>query len=90
MNTVTNTFVEPLIPKAGTTVEEAQLAARTAFPECVESSEIHLWRPGQRIAAIGRRILIGVATYSVYDLKLLDVLQSYLTSFQWKYPNGGT
>jgi hypothetical protein len=86
MNTVAKSFVELLVPRAGKTVAECQLAARTAFPEFVESSEMHLWRPGQPMSANGRRLVIGVATYSVHDLNLLDLIQSYLTSHS---VNGG-
>jgi hypothetical protein len=80
MNTVAKSFAELLFPRAGNTVAENQLAARSAFAELVESTDLRLWRPGQPIEANGRRLLIGVATYSVHDLKLLDLVQSHLTS----------
>ena len=83
MSAVVNSFVELLVPKPGKTVAENQLAARMSFPECVKNSEMHLWQPGQPIAAHGRRLLIGVATYSVYDLKLLDLVHSHSTAIRY-------
>lgn len=80
MNSVATSFVELLVPKAGRSVAEAQLDAKTAFPEFMDSSELRLWRPGQPVLTNGRRLLIGVATYSVYDLKLLDIVHAHLTS----------
>jgi hypothetical protein len=44
------------------------------FPPLVASSSFHLWRPGDPIAERGIRLLIGVATWSGYDMRLLDVL----------------
>jgi hypothetical protein len=47
---------------------EAQL------PAVVAQSNLHLWQPGDPVAHQGKRILLGVATYSIYDMRLLDVL----------------
>jgi hypothetical protein len=43
------------------------------FPQLVARSGMRLWRPGDGIAP-GRRLLLGVVTWSLYDLGLLDVL----------------
>jgi hypothetical protein len=44
------------------------------FPDLVASSPFHLWRPGDPIPEQGVRHLIGVATWSGYDMRLLDVI----------------
>lgn len=54
-------------------VHDADRAA-WRFAEVVGRSALRSWRPGDPSAASGRRLLIGVATYSVYDMRLLDVL----------------
>lgn len=36
---------------------------------------MHLWSPGDPIVDSGPRLLIGVATWSGYDLNLLDVIE---------------
>lgn len=46
--------------------------AEKQFPLLTGGSNLHLWRPGDAICSKGRRILIGVATYSLYDMRLLD------------------
>ncbi len=48
------------------------------FPALVASSPFRLWRPGDPIAAQGSRFLIGVATWSGYDMRLLDVIAEAL------------
>jgi hypothetical protein len=44
------------------------------FPSLVASSPFHLWRPGEPVPEQGIRLLIGVATWSGYDMRLLDVI----------------
>jgi hypothetical protein len=45
------------------------------FPELVaRNSRLHLWEPDAPIPSTGRRLLIGVATWSGYDMALLDLL----------------
>ena len=48
------------------------------FPELVASSPFHLWRPGDPVPERGDRYLIGVATWSGYDMRLLDVIAEAL------------
>ncbi len=49
------------------------------FLELVATSPFHPWRPGEPVAAKGERILIGVATWSGYDMRLLDAIaEAYL------------
>ncbi len=49
------------------------------FPELVAASPFHLWRPGDPIAERDLRYLIGVATWSGYDMHLLDVMAEALS-----------
>src|SRR5262245_12157703 len=42
------------------------------FPVAVADSPLRLWAPGDPIPSTGRRLLIGVATWSAQDLALLD------------------
>jgi hypothetical protein len=44
------------------------------FPSAVSTSPFRLWSPGNPIPAKGKRLLIGVATWSAYDMKLLDAV----------------
>ncbi len=49
------------------------------FPELVSASPFRLWRPGDPIAECDVRYLIGVATWSGYDMRLLDVIAEALS-----------
>ena len=55
-------------------VRDDPVWADRRFPEVVASSPFHLWRPGDPIPEHGPRHLIGVATWSGYDMRLLDVI----------------
>lgn len=48
------------------------LSAR--FEGMLAQSRLTAWKPGDAIPSDRRRILIGVAPYSLYDLKLLDAI----------------
>jgi len=48
------------------------------FPSVVSTSPFRLWSPGNPIPAKGKRLLIGVATWSAYDMKLLDAVSQAL------------
>ncbi len=56
--------------------EQAQ--AERQFLLLIAGSKLHLWRPGEAIDSQGRRLLIGVATYSLSDMRLLDVVDEAL------------
>ncbi|HJT76734.1 MAG TPA: hypothetical protein VJ739_05985 [Gemmataceae bacterium] len=45
------------------------------FPAAVAGSSLRLWRPGDPLSDHGTRILIGIATWSGYDMRLLDVVE---------------
>jgi hypothetical protein len=53
---------------------EQQRVVEREFPAAVADSRLRLWRPGDPIASHGVRILIGVAPWSGYDMRLLDVV----------------
>ena len=56
-----------------------QRAAAAQFPELVAGSLLRYWRPGDAIATSGQRFLIGAAaSYSLYDLRFLDVVNQSL------------
>ena len=44
------------------------------FRERLQLTPLNLWSPGDQIASEGTRLLIGVAPYSISDLRLLDQL----------------
>jgi hypothetical protein len=44
------------------------------FPPLVAGGPLRLWRPGMTVAEKGTRLLIGVATWSGYDMRLLDLI----------------
>jgi len=48
------------------------------FPAIVAESPLRLWRPGDPILERGSRLLVGVATWSGYDMRLLDVVAKSL------------
>jgi hypothetical protein len=48
------------------------------FPSVISASPFRLWSPGNPISARGKRLLIGVATWSAYDMKLLDAVSQAL------------
>jgi hypothetical protein len=53
---------------------DQQRAIDTLFPIVVSASPLRLWQPGDPIAPTGRRLLLGVATWSVPDVTMLDEL----------------
>jgi hypothetical protein len=63
--------------QTGLPTSEENERAKALFPRLVQQSRLHLWSPGDPIDR-GRRLLVGVATWSLYDLSLLDVLDQVL------------
>jgi hypothetical protein len=45
------------------------------FRERVAASPFRLWSPGAPIPEGGVRLLVGIATWSAYDLRLLDLIE---------------
>jgi hypothetical protein len=54
---------------------EQQAAASELLPSMLAQSKLRYWSPSMPFSLQGERLLIGVVTWSVYDLKLLDCLQ---------------
>ncbi len=73
-------FVDLLL-KASEHPVRAQQKAAELFPSLVVMSKMRLWRIGDSVPDVGSSILIGVAaSWSLYDLQLLDDLNKRLTS----------
>lgn len=73
-------FVDLLAGGAVKSPSEQQLCAQECLPIAISSSNLNVWKPGDSFAKQGRRILVGVATYSIADLCLLDALNELLNS----------
>ena len=58
---------------------EQQRLAEREFALLVQNGNLRYWRPGNEIPERGTRILIGVGTYFVADMRLLDVLDASLS-----------
>jgi len=72
-------FVELISPSNPTlSPGQQQREAMRLFPDLIRRSAMHLWNPGDPIQQTGRRLLIGIAAYSMLELKLLDRLEEYL------------
>jgi hypothetical protein len=54
-------------------------AADRLLPSFVQLSPFRLWEPGDPIPQDGNFILLGVATWSGYDMQLLDTLQEAMS-----------
>jgi hypothetical protein len=72
-------YRSPLTPVS----PDGSLAARQSaldayFPTIVSRSPLHLWSPGDPIPRQGNRLLIGVATWSASDMRLLDAIAQAL------------
>lgn len=73
MTTFHDLFRQPTRNGGGTVPVDRR---RTLFPGFVERSpKLHLWSTDQPTPAHGPRLLIGVATWSGYDLNLLDLIE---------------
>jgi hypothetical protein len=66
-----NQFRFLLQPERAPWPPDEQADAERRFPDTVARSHLRLWSPGQAIPARGKRLLVGVATYSPSDLRLL-------------------
>lgn len=73
MNTFHDLFRQPTRPIGGASPRDRR---RELFPGFVERSpKFHLWTPDQVASAQGSRLLLGVATWSGYDMNLLDLIE---------------
>jgi hypothetical protein len=72
-------FRELLVPIAGFSPGQLQAQASKLFPNVVEDSQMEIWRPDDSpFEPHDQNVLIGVATYSLEDLKLLDEIEQRL------------
>ena len=72
-------FSELLEPIAGFTPGQLQEQASKRFPNIVDESHMEIWRPNDGpFEPHDQDVLIGVATYSIEDLKLLDEIEQRL------------
>jgi len=58
---------------------EQQSAASELFPSMLAQSTLRYWSPSMPFSLQGERLLIGVVTWSILDLKLLDCLQETIS-----------
>jgi hypothetical protein len=58
---------------------EQQRAIEQEFPGVVARTALRWWSPDSGIPAGGTRLVIGVATYSGPDMRLLDLVQEAVT-----------
>ena len=55
---------------------DVQRRAELELPLVLSRSNLHFWRLGEIIISDTTRFLVGVATWSLYDLRLLDALDA--------------
>jgi len=68
-------FVELLTTDMDCSVAEQQAFAARQLPILLDESRLNLWTPQDCIILkTGKRLLLGIASYSINDLKLLDTL----------------
>jgi hypothetical protein len=61
-------------------MEEQKDYIRLRLPQTLAGSHLKLWRLDDPVTNLPRRVLIGIATWSRYDLKLID---SLVESLNW-------
>jgi hypothetical protein len=77
---MTNSFLNLLKGTRDFGKVEPQRYAEAQFPSLVESSHMYMWRIGDAWPPAGEQVIwIGVATWSLYDMELLDVLEAKLS-----------
>jgi hypothetical protein len=65
---------------------EQQRAVEQEFPAVVARTPLRWWSPDSGVPARGTRLVIGVATWSGYDMRLLDVIVEALSRRQAGHP----
>jgi hypothetical protein len=72
-------YQSPALPVAPNgALDRWQRGADELFPSIVARSPLRLWHPGDAIPRAEKRLLIGVATWSAHDMKLLDAVAAAL------------
>jgi hypothetical protein len=83
MNRFTSLWPVPGTPGLhGPSADQAEVVRR--LPAAVADSPLHWWSPGDPVAERGARLLLGIAPYSWYDLRLLDLVDEALST--WRGP----
>lgn len=75
MDQAVTSFRDLLAPRPGEEPGEAQRRAAASLPERLMRSHMDWWPLDATPTGSGTRLLIGVAVWSTYDLRLLDVLE---------------
>jgi hypothetical protein len=77
---IKESFAGLLSPADRLTPGEQQQRALERFPTLVANSHLKIWQPGENLPKSSHAdvLLIGIATYSLYDLELLDALEEQL------------
>jgi len=73
-----SSFQALLEPDSSSTPKTEQERAARQLPDVVKSSHLKWWTKKAAIPAQGKALLLVVASYSQYDLALLDVLDAAL------------
>jgi hypothetical protein len=72
-------FVELLRIDGSQSVADQQAYASQQLPILLSGTSLHKWKPGDAISTKGLRMLLGVASYSPFDLQLLDLLNEKIS-----------
>ncbi len=82
-------FLNLLRPRGTELPGETQQIALKEFPQAMQESGLRWWKPDMDVPLHGRRLLIGVATYSLADMRLLDLVEGYRQSVGSQPPGRG-
>ena len=72
-------FVDLLELNANLKPGQQQQRATEEFPSVVQNSHMEIWRLGEELPTSGAHIWIGVASYSIPDLEMLDAIEAKLS-----------
>jgi hypothetical protein len=78
MDQAVNRFDELSTPRAGELPGDAQRRAQAEFPAALARGPLRVWSP-DAASGTGRCLVLGVATWSRYDLRLLDLISGRLS-----------
>jgi hypothetical protein len=59
---------------------ERQRELDIGFWQIIEGAGLRRWRPGDPIRPYGQRLLVGLASYSIYDAELAQELIDHMSS----------
>lgn len=76
---MTRGFVDLLELNSNLPPSEQQQRASEQFPSVVENTHMEIFRPGEELPTSGAHIWIGVASYSIPDLVMLDTIEAKLS-----------